>query len=739
MIHTNQQPDGVWFLSSPGVWVNHKGLLDLGGNQLKGDVGEVKFQFCIINTGYLALSKKRRGRQVNLTTQKRLAASVVGCGKRKIWLDPNETSEISSANSRQTIRKLVADGLIIRKPVTMHSRSRARELTAARRIGRHRGFGKRKGTADARMPSQVVWMRRLRVLRRLLVKYRASGKIDKHLYHELYHLSKGNTFKHKRALVEHIHRAKAEKARERALKEEMDGRRAKTKAARERKQERASAKKAAQLGEEDETETKRVSSAMTAESQQKLLSADLEHADPAVYKILENEKRRQKHFINLIPSENFTSQAVLDALGSVMQRARYYGGNEFIDEAERLCQSRALQTFGLKDTEWGVNVQPLSGSPANLYAYSALLNTHDRIMGLDLPHGGHLSHGYQTPSKKISAISKYFETLPYRLDEETGLIDYAKLEELATLYRPKIIIAGTSAYSRLIEYGRMRKIADKVGAYLLADMAHISGLVAAKVIPTPFEFADVVTTTTHKSLRGPRGAMIFFRKGVRRVNPQTKEDELWNLEDPINSSVFPGHQGGPHNHTITALAVALKQAQSHEFHAYQEAVLLNAKAFAKRLGDSKDKGGLGYTIVSGGTDNHLVLVDLKPQGVDGARVERVLELVGVASNKNTVPGDKSALKPGGLRMGTPAMTTRGFQPEDFVRVADVVNRAVTITQRLDKTAREVAEAKGRKNPGSVKAFLEYLGEGENEREIVQLRSEVEEWVGTFSLPWESST
>lgn len=283
----------------------------------------------------------------------------------------------------------------------------------------------------------------------------------------------------------------------------------------------------------------------------------------------------------------------------------------------------------------------------------------------------------------------------------------------------------------------MREIADKVGAYLLADMAHISGLVAANVVPTPFEYADVVTTTTHKSLRGPRGAMIFFRKGVRRIDPKTKAEEMWNLEDAINSSVFPGHQGGPHNHTITALSVALKQAQSNEFKAYQEAVLVNAQAFAKRLGDPKEKGGLGYTIVSGGTDNHLVLVDLKPQGVDGARVERVLELVGVASNKNTVPGDKSALKPGGLRMGTPAMTTRGFQAEDFARVADIVNRAVTITQRLDKAAREDAEAKGRKNPGSVKAFIEYLGEGENESEIVQLRSEVEKWVGTFALPWEA--
>jgi glycine hydroxymethyltransferase len=380
----------------------------------------------------------------------------------------------------------------------------------------------------------------------------------------------------------------------------------------------------------------------------------------------------------------------------------------------------------------------LSGSPANLYAYSALINPHDRIMGLDLPHGGHLSHGYQTPTRKISAISKYFETLPYRLDESTGLIDYAKLDELATLYRPKIIIAGTSAYSRLIDYERMRGIADKVGAYLLSDMAHISGLVAGGVIPSPFPYSDVVTTTTHKSLRGPRGAMIFFRKGVRRTDPKTQKEEMYNLEEPINASVFPGHQGGPHNHTITAMAVALKQAQSIEFKQYQEAVLLNAKALAKRLGEPKDKRGLGYTIVSGGTDNHLVLLDLKPQGIDGARVERVLELVGVASNKNTVPGDKSALKPGGLRMGTPAMTTRGFQPDDFVRVADIVNRAVTIAQRLDKKAREVAEQNGRKNPGSVKAFLEYLGEGENETEIVQLRREVEDWVGTFSLPWEES-
>lgn len=381
-------------------------------------------------------------------------------------------------------------------------------------------------------------------------------------------------------------------------------------------------------------------------------------------------------------------------------------------------------------------LEALSGAPANLYVYSALMNTHDRLMGLDLPHGGHLSHGYQTPTKKISMISKYFETLPYRLDESTGYINYDQMEELAMLYRPKIIIAGTSAYSRFIDYARMREICDKYNAYLLADMAHISGLVAAKVIPSPFSFADIVTTTTHKSLRGPRGAMIFYRKGVRRQNAKTKQDELYDLEGPINASVFPGHQGGPHNHTIAALSVALKQAQAPDFRTYAEQVLANSKSLARRLGEPKGKGGLGYKLVSGGTDNHLVLVDLKPQEIDGARVERVLELVGVASNKNTVPGDRSALTPGGLRMGTPAMTTRGFNEDDFARVADIVDRAVTIAIRVNKAARKGAEEKGVKSPGRLKVFQEYLGEGEHEPEILQLRSEVADWVGTYPLPWE---
>lgn len=342
-------------------------------------------------------------------------------------------------------------------------------------------------------------------------------------------------------------------------------------------------------------------------------------------------------------------------------------------------------------------------------------------MGLDLPHGGHLSHGYQTPTKKISKISEYFETLPYRLDPATGLIDYDSLSSLAELYRPKIIIAGASAYSRIIDYARMKSICTKYGAYLLSDMAHISGLVAAGVTESPFTHSDIVTTTTHKSLRGPRGAMIFFRRGVRSTNKKG-EQVMYDLENPINASVFPGHQGGPHNHTITALAVALKQATTPEFKAYQEQVLKNAKALSNRL------SALGYEVVSGGTDNHLVLVDLKPKGIDGARVERILELVNVAANKNTVPGDVSALKPGGLRLGSPAMTTRGFGEGDFEKVAGIVDRAVGIAKMVD-------EGVGGKR--LLRDFFKVVGDGKGVKEVQELKKEVEAWVGEFPLPWDT--
>lgn len=457
-----------------------------------------------------------------------------------------------------------------------------------------------------------------------------------------------------------------------------------------------------------------------------LISKPVADVDPEMAQILQEEKERQRNSITLIPSENFTSKAVMDLLGSEMQNKysegypgeRYYGGNEIIDKAESLCRKRALEAFGLDSAEWGVNVQALSGAPANLYTYSAILEVGDRIMGLDLPHGGHLSHGYQTPTAKISYISKYFQTMPYRLDESTGLIDYDTLEKNAILFRPKVIIAGASAYSRVIDYKRMRQIADKVGAYLLSDMAHISGLVSAGVTDSPFPYSDIVTTTTHKSLRGPRGAMIFFRKGVRSVTKKGKEI-MYDLERKINFSVFPAHQGGPHNHTISALAVALKQCTFPEYKQYQQEVVDNSKAFADAL---KAKG---FDLVSNGTDTHLILVDLRSKNIDGARVEAVLEKANIAANKNTVPGDKSAFFPSGLRVGTPAMTTRGFGPEEFAKVAVYFQRAVDISIKLK------AQEKGSNAKELLASFKKLADESEN---VKNLHKEVQAWAAQFPVP-----
>jgi glycine hydroxymethyltransferase len=464
----------------------------------------------------------------------------------------------------------------------------------------------------------------------------------------------------------------------------------------------------------------------------KQLNSSLEEVDPEIADIIELEKARQWKGLELIPSENFTSLSVMQAVGSIMTNkysegypgARYYGGNEYIDMAETLCQKRALEAFRLDPAKWGVNVQPLSGSPSNFQVYTALLKPHDRIMALDLPHGGHLSHGYQTDTKKISAVSIFFETMPYRLDESTGYIDYDQLEKSATLFRPKLIVAGASAYARLYDYARVRKVCDKQKAVLLADMAHISGLVAAGVIPSPFDYADIVTTTTHKSLRGPRGAMIFFRKGLKEVNKQGKE-VFYDYEDKINQAVFPGLQGGPHNHTITGLAVALKQATTPEYKAYQEQVISNSAKFAQALTEK------GYDLVSGGTENHLVLVNLKNKGIDGSRVEKVLESVHIAANKNTVPGDVSAMVPGGIRMGTPALTSRGFVEEDFVKVAEYFDASVSLALKIK------AESKGTK----LKDFVETLQSSSYvQSEIAKLRHDVEEFAKQFpTIGFEKAT
>ncbi|KAJ5386133.1 Pyridoxal phosphate-dependent transferase major region subdomain 2 [Penicillium cosmopolitanum] len=448
----------------------------------------------------------------------------------------------------------------------------------------------------------------------------------------------------------------------------------------------------------------------------------LKESDPEISEIMEREIQRQRESVVLIASENFTSSAVFQALGTPMSNkysegypgARYYGGNQHIDAIEITCQNRALKAFNLDPAKWGVNVQCLSGSPANLQVYQALMRPHERLMGLDLPP----RHGYQTATRKISAVSTYFETFPYRVNLETGIIDYDQLETNAEMYRPKCLVAGTSAYCRLIDYKRMRQIADKVGAYLIVDMAHISGLIAAGVIPSPFEYADVVTTTTHKSLRGPRGAMIFFRKGVRSTDKAGKE-VLYDLENPINFSVFPGHQGGPHNHTITALAVALKQVDTPEFKQYQEQVIKNAKAIENEF------KALGHKLVSDGTDSHMVLLDLRPKALDGARVEAVLEQINIACNKNSIPGDKSALTPCGIRIGAPAMTTRGMGEEDFKRIADYINQTIDLCKKV--------QSELPKEANKLKDFKAKVA-SETVPEILALRKEIAAWASTFPLP-----
>ncbi len=378
-------------------------------------------------------------------------------------------------------------------------------------------------------------------------------------------------------------------------------------------------------------------------------------ADPEVYAAMGRELQRQRDHIELIASENFVSRAVMEAMGSHLTNKyaegypgkRYYGGCQYVDEVETLAIERAKQLFGAEHA----NVQPHSGSQANMAVYLALLQPGDTILGMDLTHGGHLTHG-----SKASISGKYFNATFYGVNRETETIDYDALLEKAHEVRPKIIIAGASAYPRFIDFKRMREIADEVGAYLMVDMAHIAGLVAAGVHPSPVPYADVVTTTTHKTLRGPRGALILCKE---------------ELAKKIDSAVFPGTQGGPLMHIIAAKAICFKEDLSDDFRAYQAQVVKNAAALAKTLQDG------GVRLVSGGTDNHLMLADVMSLGRTGAQVQELLDMANITANKNTIPFETlSVRETSGMRFGSPAVTTRGMKEKEMREIGEAIVRLI---------------------------------------------------------------
>ncbi|MDP3992648.1 MAG: serine hydroxymethyltransferase [bacterium] len=375
--------------------------------------------------------------------------------------------------------------------------------------------------------------------------------------------------------------------------------------------------------------------------------------DNQIASLISKEFARQQSTLSLIPSENYVSPAVQTAQASCFTNKyaegypgkRYYGGTEFCDELELLCQSQAQKVF---DTGYFVNVQPYSGSPANLAAYLGMIEPGETIMGLNLGAGGHLTHGH-----KVSLTAKIFNSVQYNVDPETHLINFDELEKLALEHKPKVIIAGITAYARTVDFESFSKVAKKVGAYLLADISHISGLVATGLHPSPFGHADVVTTTTHKMLRGPRGALIF-----------SKDEEI---AIKINKVIFPGMQGGPHMHTISAIAQSLFEAGESDYKEYCQQIIDNAQAMVEVL---KDRG---FEIITDGTDNHLWLIDLRNKNITGAEAQEKLESYGLVANKNSIPYDPAGpFKPSGIRMGTPAITTRGLKEKDCQQLATYI-------------------------------------------------------------------
>ncbi len=405
------------------------------------------------------------------------------------------------------------------------------------------------------------------------------------------------------------------------------------------------------------------------------LMRPLADVDPEILRAIELETERQRRTLELIASENAASRAVMEAQSSVLTNKyaegypgrRYYGGCEFVDIAENLAIERARKLFAADYA----NVQPHSGSQANTAAYFAFLQPGDTILGMDLAHGGHLTHG-----SPINISGKYFKFVFYGVEKETGLIDYEKVFGSAFQHKPKMIVAGASAYPRAIDFYKMREIAEEMGAYLMVDMAHIAGLVAAGLHQTPVPHADVVTTTTHKTLRGPRGGLLLCRDG-----------EKYGAK--LNRAVFPGIQGGPLMHVIAAKAVALKEALEPGFIEYQQRIVNNARALAAALGER------GFNLVSGGTDTHLILVDLRNKDITGSEAQTLLDAVGLTVNKNAIPYDPQPPNTAsGIRIGTPAVTTRGLNETDMVQIADIIDYAVVNRHNQDKLERARAEVVG---------------------------------------------
>ncbi|MAT58324.1 MAG: serine hydroxymethyltransferase [Ignavibacteriae bacterium] len=419
--------------------------------------------------------------------------------------------------------------------------------------------------------------------------------------------------------------------------------------------------------------------------------------DQEIYDVVKKEIGREEYNLELIASENFVSLAVMQAAGSVLTNKyaegypgkRYYGGCEFVDEAENIARERLKQLYGAEY----VNVQPHSGSQANMAVYMSVLNPGDTILGLSLDHGGHLTHG-----SPVNFSGQLYKSVGYTLDKETGLIDYNLVEDLAVKEKPKLIITGASAYSRDWDYAKFREIADKVGALLLCDMSHPSGLIAKGLLNNPVPYCDIVTSTTHKTLRGPRGGVILV--GKDRENPMgiktVKGDRLKLMSEVLDSMVMPGIQGGPLMHVIMAKAVAFGEALQDSFKTYAEQVIKNSKTLAEEL------VSYGFDIISGGTDNHLMLVDLTNKNVSGKKAERVLEESGMTVNKNMIPFDtKSPFVTSGIRIGTPAVTTRGMKEEEMKKIAVFINRAIE--------------------------------NSENESELITIKNEIKEFCFAFPL------